>query len=210
MGAGSSFDAGIVNGPRGKARIVSVDSESIALEFVLTSQPDIPHSLDILVGLPRPQAARRILHDASALGVRRLALVHTARSDPNYADSRLWSTGEWRRHLVDGAQQAFDTRIPEVIRCEALSAIAKTAAGARLAFDNYEARGPFPAALRAMPSLPEELTLAFGPERGWATEDRETLRMAGFELVSLGRRVMRVETAIASAVAVARSELGWD
>lgn len=210
MGVGSTFDAGIVNGPRGKARIVSVDSESIGLEFELVSESDIPHSLDILVGLPRPQSARRILHDSSALGVRKLALVSTAHSDPNYAESRLWSTGEWRRHLVDGAQQAFDTRIPEVVRCKPLAEVAMTASGVRLALDIYEATIPLLAAIRATPSPPREVTLAFGPERGWAQEDRRTLRAAGFGLVSLGRRVMRVETAIASAVAIIRSELGWN
>jgi 16S rRNA (uracil1498-N3)-methyltransferase len=211
MREGDRFDAGIVNGPRGKAHIVSVSAASIALEFSLDVEPLSPDPLDIIVGLPRPQSARRILHDTSALGVRRVTFAITARSDPNYAASSLWSLGEWRRHLIDGAQQAFDTRIPEIVQDLPLADAVAAAQGAfRVAFDNYEATAALPKLLRSQNPESGSVTLAFGPERGWDAADREVLRSAGFTLASLGRRVMRVETAIASAVAVLRSELGWD
>jgi RsmE family RNA methyltransferase len=82
--------------------------------------------------------------------------------------------------------------------------------GLRIAFDNYEAAGSLPGLLRSQGAMRESVTLAFGPERGWDAADRDELRVSGFALVSLGRRVMRVETAIASAVAVLRAELGWE
>lgn len=205
------FDAGIVNGPRGKARIVSIGGASIVLEFLPDLAPLPPDPLDIIVGLPRPQSARRILHDASALGVRRITFASTARSDPNYAASSLWSSGEWRRHLIAGAQQAFDTRIPEVVHNLPLAVAAAAAHdGLRIAFDNYEASGALPGLLGSQDARSGSVALAFGPERGWDAADREVLRSAGFALASLGRRVMRVETAIASAVAVLRAELAWD
>ena len=204
------FDAGVVNGPRGKARIVSIDEASIALEFTLDVSPLPQGPLDIIVGLPRPQSARRILHDAAALGVRRVMFAHTARSDANYAQSSLWSSNEWRRHLIDGAQQAFDTRIPEVLPNLSLAeAAASSTSGLRIAFDNYEAPASLATVLRSRSEAPASVTLAFGPERGWDAIDRELLRKSDFTLASLGNRVMRVETAIASAVAVLRAELDW-
>ncbi|HUG13261.1 MAG TPA: RsmE family RNA methyltransferase [Opitutaceae bacterium] len=210
MRTGDDFDAGVVNGPRGKARIVSIDEASITFESTLDVSPLPQDPLDIIVGLPRPQSARRILHDAAALGLRRLVFTQSARSDPNYARSTLWSSGEWRRHLIDGAQQAFDTRIPEVIPNLLLAeATARSNVGLRIAFDNYEAPTSLPALLRSRSEAPQTVTLAFGPERGWDAADREMLRASGFALASLGHRVMRVETAIASAVAVLRAELGW-
>lgn len=214
MKTGDRFDAGVVNGPRGKALITSIDATAIGLEFTIAIGARSPDPIDLIVGMPRPQTARRILHDASALGARRIAFVATARSDPNYAKSRLWESGEWRRHLVDGAQQAFDTRIPLVGHGMSLAtAINDAVAGEMIAFDNYEATAGFAAVLRA--GTREKLhagnsvTLAFGPERGWDTVDRERLRTSGFILASLGSRVMRTETAIVSAVAVLRAELGW-
>jgi 16S rRNA (uracil1498-N3)-methyltransferase len=211
MREGDRFDAGVVNGVRGKARVASIAADLIALEFSLDVEPLPPDPLDIIVGLPRPQSARRILHDAAALGVRRVTFTSTARSDPNYAASSLWASGEWRRHLIDGAQQAFDTRIPEVVQDITLvSAAAAAQGGVRIALDNYEASAGLPKLLRAQISECGSVTLAFGPERGWGAADREVLRASGFLLASLGRRVMRTETAIASAVAVLRAELEWD
>jgi len=211
MREGALFDAGIVNGPRGKARIVSVGPEWLTLEFALDVAPASSDPIDLIVGLPRPQSARRILHDASALGARRITFARTERSDPNYAESSLWSSGEWRRHLIDGAQQAFDTRIPEVVPSLPLNvAAAAVQGGLRIAFDNYEASAALPVLLRSQGVKGGSVTLAFGPERGWDAADREVLRTAGFALASLGRRVMRVETAIVSAVAVLRAEWAWD
>ena len=212
--AGDRFDAGIVNGPRGKVLIAGVGDAEINFEFTPQSGPAPLDPLDVIVGLPRPQTARRILHDAAALGVRRITFVTTSRSDPNYARSRLWDSGEWRRHLIDGAQQAFDTRIPEVEHGTSLSEVGPRPIGTvAIAFDNYEATASLPQLLRS--EMGEKLrngsaaTLAFGPERGWHADDRQLLRRSAFALVSLGRRVMRVETAIASAVAVLRAETGW-
>lgn len=216
MRTGDRFDAGIINGPRGKARIAGVEPDSIHIEFEPGAESPPPDPVDLIAGLPRPQSARKILHDAAALGVRNIGFVATGRSDPNYARSRLWSSGEWRRHLIAGAQQAFDTRLPRVTWGRALTDTAEPEATgpARFAFDNYEAAGRFATLARttglAGDGRRTPVCLAFGPERGWSDSDRLWLRSAGFTLASLGRRVLRVETAIVTAVAILRSELGWD
>ncbi|MEI6862565.1 MAG: RsmE family RNA methyltransferase, partial [Verrucomicrobiota bacterium] len=101
-----------------------------------------------------PQTARDLLRDATTLGVAALHFVLTEKSDPNYAASTLWTTGEWRRHLLAGAAQAFDTHLPQVTwglpLADALallpSAIALPAAK-RITLDNYEAISPLAALL---------------------------------------------------------------
>jgi len=50
--------------------------------------------------------------------------------------------------------------------------------------------------------------VAIGPERGWSARERDLLRARGFELVHLGPRVLRTETACVAAVAVVKSRLG--
>jgi RsmE family RNA methyltransferase len=95
----------------------------------------------LLIGLPRPQTARKILQEATALGVSALHFVTTERGEPSYADSTLWSSGEWRRHLLTGAAQAFCTRIPEVSFGRKLSDVIAglPPLATRVALDNYEA-----------------------------------------------------------------------
>ena len=164
-----------------------------------------PDPLTLLIGLPRPQTARDILRDATTLGVGAIHFVRTMRSDPNYASSSLWTSGEWRRHLIAGAEQAFDTRIPMVTWTQTLAqALTTLPTGApRLALDNYEGSAPLAGGHPANDHAP--MTLAIGPERGWAAEDRDTLRAAGFTLVHLGSRVLRTETAMVAALAILRA-----
>jgi RsmE family RNA methyltransferase len=208
---GETFVAGLVNGPLGTATFQAWhgrpahDSASSAITLTFTPErepPPLP-PVTLLVGLPRPQTARDLLRDAATLGVARIHFITTERADPNYAASSLWTTGEWRRHLLNGAAQACDTRIPEVTWTHTLAtALSSLPAGSvRLALDNYEATTPLSAEIPNPKSqIPNQTILALGPERGWSPADRTALRAASFTLCSLGDRVLRLETAAIAAL----------
>jgi len=111
---GDSFDVGVVDGPRGKATVRSIDPAGLQLDFAWGPPPSPLPPLTLLVGLARPQTARKILQEATTLGVAELHFVRTERAEPQYAQSSLWSSGEWRDHLCAGAAQAFTTQLPRV------------------------------------------------------------------------------------------------
>lgn len=199
---GDPFDAGIVNGPRGKATIVSMGPAGIAFQFDRACDPPAADPVHLLIALPRPQTARKILNEATSLGVASIRFFQSEKGEPGYAASTLWKTPEWRRHLMDGAAQAFDTRLPDVLHDPRLEdSVAALPAGClRIALDNYEA------SRRMAPSgALSPLALAFGPERGWSAAERTLLRSGGFDLVHLGARVLRTETAVVAAIAVAKA-----
>lgn len=110
--AGDNFDAGLVNGPRGKATLTAIAPDALTIAFAWGEPLPPAPSLTLIVGLPRPQTARDILRDATSLGVTTLHFIRTEKGEANYAQSTLWSSGEWRRHVLAGAEQAFDPRIP--------------------------------------------------------------------------------------------------
>lgn len=201
-GDGDTFDAGVVNGPRGKATIVAIGGGRLAFSFNPTDDPAPADAIDLLVALPRPQTARKILNESASLGVAGIRFFRSEKGEPGYATSTLWRTGEWRRHLLDGAAQAFDTRLPGVAQdsCLADSVAALQAGGTRIALDNYEATCRMVPAEATLP-----IALAFGPERGWSAAERELLRDRGFTLAHLGKRVLRTETAVVAAVAIAKA-----
>jgi 16S rRNA (uracil1498-N3)-methyltransferase len=209
---GDTFDAGLINGPRGKGTLAAITPLTLTLTFSWDSIPPPLDPLILILGLPRPQTARKILQEATALGVSVLHFVLTDKGESNYACSTLWSSGEWRRHLVAGAEQAFDTRLPEVTHGRTLAEVLTALPGnaARLALDNYEARDALSEChlLRDIPKPPIPVVLALGPERGWAPRDRDQLRAGGFTLVHLGPRVLRVETACIAALALVKARLG--
>lgn len=202
---GDTFDAGLINGPRGKGTLVTVGPEALTLAFAWGMPVPAPEPIVLLVGLPRPQTARDILREATSLGVGALHFFRAEKSEASYAKSTLWSSGEWRRHIVTGAEQAFTTRLPDVTHGRDLAeVVASLPDGAtRLALDNYES----PQSLSAV-HFTAPVVLAFGPERGWSAGERELLRAQGFELAHLGSRVLRSETAVIAAVAVVRAKLG--
>jgi len=196
---GEPFDAGIVDGKSGKAKISDVGNGWAELVFDLdTEEPPLP-PIHLIVGLSRPQTNRKILQEATALGVGSIAFVLTERGEPSYARSKLWTTGEWRRHIIAGASQAFTTRIPAVTfgsRLEdALSTLDQDCE--KIAMDNYEANDH----VAELDIDPESVAIAFGSERGWTGSERDELRRANFRLAHLGPRPLRTETAVVAGLA---------
>jgi 16S rRNA (uracil1498-N3)-methyltransferase len=207
---GDTFDAGIVNGPRGKGTLAAIAAETLALSFVWGDEPPPLDPITLLVGLPRPQTARDILRDGTSLGVAAMHFVGTDKGEAGYAHSTLWTGGEWRRQLIAGAEQAFDTRLPAVTwgrpLPEVIGQLPERAL--RVALDHYEA-GDALAKLPPPADAPRpSVVLAFGPERGWSNAERAALRGAGFTLAHLGHRVLRTETAVTAAVALVKARLG--
>ncbi len=205
---GDSFDAGLINGARGKATLVQVRAEGLELTFAWGVPPAPLAPIRLLIGLPRPQTARDLLREGASLGVAALEFVRTEKSDPGYARSSLWSADEAARLLLAGTAQAFCTRLPALRHGHSLAeAVAGLPPeGARIALDHYEAAEAL--ARLALPAATASVTLALGAERGWAGAERALLRNTGFVFAHLGPRVLRTETACIAAVTLLKAKLG--
>ncbi|MHC5111303.1 MAG: RsmE family RNA methyltransferase [Planctomycetota bacterium] len=207
MSAGDEFDVGHCGGEIGKARILNDNGGALTLAIRWTQSAAPPLPLTLLAGLPRPQTARRMLRECTSLGVREFCFFGSDRGEPSYRQSRLWATEEWKRHLREGAEQAFATHIPPVTHvgnlAQAIASLSDEAV--RLALDVYESAAPL---IRASVELPN-VVLAVGAERGWSAEERSVLRSHGFQLVHIGQRVLRSETAALAAIGTLASHRGW-
>ena len=203
---GDTFDLGIVDGPRGKGTVSSIRDGSIVFRADLEHEVPELYPLTLIVGAVRPPAARRILKDSATLGLSALYVFASEKGEASYLKSRVWKEETARRLFIEGAEQGFTTRIPSLRLFENLTAAVATLPGgtSRAALDTYEAS----VSLHAWQGL-SPCALALGSERGWSERERMTLREAGFTLVSLGRRVMRTETAVIAASALTLSNLGY-
>jgi len=191
LAVGGSFHVGVEDGLRGIATITALAPK---LTFVIAweKSPQARLPLTVLVGLPRPQTAKKVLHDLASLGAARIVFFASAKGDPGYLTSSLWKDGEWREHVLKGTEQACSTRVPEVTRVGSLAeAVALVAADAwKVALDPYAAT-----ATPELSAPAKAAVLAIGPERGFAETERATLRAAGFTFAHLGDRILRVEAA---------------
>ena len=191
LSVGGTFHVGIENGLRGIATITTLTPKlTFAVAWEKSPQTRLP--LTVLVGLPRPQTAKKVLHDLASLGAARIIFFESAKGDPGYLTSSLWKDGEWREHVLKGTEQACSTLVPEVTRVASLAeAVALVAGDAwKVALDPYEA-----ADAPELSTPAKAAVLAIGPERGFAEAERATLRAAGFAFAHLGDRILRVEAA---------------
>ena len=191
LAVGGTFHVGIENDRRGLATITAL-TPTFTFEVAWEKTPQARLPLTVLVGLPRPQTAKKVLHDLASLGAARIIFFEAEKGDPGYLLSSLWKDGEWRDHALKGTEQACSTLVPEVKRVASLdAALAEIGDGAwKLALDPYEA-----AESPTAPAAATTAVLAIGPERGFGDGERRALRAAGFAFAHLGDRILRVEAA---------------
>ena len=112
---GTKVFIGFVNGLRARAEVSALGEDgSLELMVVATEEAPKPLPIQLLLGLPRPHTAKRILFEAASMGVQALHFFEAERSEPSYAKSSLWTTDEWKERLWLGAEQSFGTHLPEV------------------------------------------------------------------------------------------------
>ncbi len=189
---GATFYVGLPQGPRGLATVTAVQPRltfTVAWEKIV--QPRLP--LVVLVGLPRPQTAKKVLHDLASLGADEIIFFDAEKGDPSYATSSLWKEEQWLEPLKKGTEQACSTQLPQVHRRASLKeALLHLPTDAwRVALDPYEAEG----ALGNQSPTAQPAILALGPERGWSSAERILLRENKFKFYHLGDRILRVEAA---------------
>ena len=205
---GTKVFLGFVNAERARAEVLALGEDgSVELQVIATEHAPAPLPIQLLLGLPRPHTAKRILFEMASMGVAALHFFEAERSEPSYAKSSLWTADEWKDRLRLGTEQSFGTRLPEVFMYPdlqfALSHLGTDAT--RIALDNYEAAAPLS---KVIFEDSKSALLALGPERGWSPNERDTFRKNGWQLAHLGPHVLRAETACTAAVAAAASRLG--
>ncbi len=192
---GGRLRVGVAGGRMGTGRVTQRDAAELVLELAFEADPPPPLPVTLLLALPRPKALRRVLASAAALGVKRIILFHCFRVENSYWQSPFLEPAALRETLAAGLEQACDTVLPEVTARRRFAPFVEDelpglARGTR-------ALAAHPAAERPCPrAVPGPMTLAIGPERGFLPDELERLAAAGFEPVTLGPRILRVETAV--------------
>ena len=192
---GDSLKAGLLNSQMGTATLLSLSANSAELEISLTTTPLLPLPVTIILALPRPKMLRRILQTIATMGVKQLYLVNSWRVEKSYWQSPWLSPSAIREQLILGLEQGGDTLLPEVH----LEPLFKPFVEDKLPAitTNSVALVAHPYGNTTCPTAIEgAATLAIGPEGGFIDYEIQKLQEAGFAPVTLGKRILRVETAI--------------
>ena len=207
---GQTVRAGVVDGPFGACTVTAVDTGRVELAFVAGPTPPVPR-VDLLMALPRPKVLRRLWAQLAALGVGRVMLANAERVERNYFDTHLLDADVYRPLLIEGLQQARDTRVPVVTVHRRFRVLVEdeldglTDAGIRLLADPSGAETIAKATGNA--GAGDRVLLAIGPEGGWNTFELDLLGARGFQTVSMGPRTLRSDTATVALLALVHAVL---
>lgn len=195
---GQRLKAGIINGDRGWLEPGELRAGAPArFETDPEDHGPVPLGLDVVLALPRPQTLRKVLLATAQLGVERLFLIRSARVEKSFFHSPLLKDGEWRRHLLAGMEQAGDCRMPRVEVHAAFRPFVEDRLPGLAGTARRIVLHPGGDRTLAAPAAPaSRWCLAIGPEGGWQAHEVELFQAAGFEVLGLGPRILRVETAL--------------
>ncbi len=191
------------------AEVESASKDRVEFTLIeeLASAP-APLRLTLLASLIKFDRFEWMLEKATELGVERFVPVMAARSGKGLDRVAAARRARWERILVESSQQARRDRLPELGEVADLGRTLARPAGSRYLLDEERGAEPILAALPACRAPSDEVALLAGPEGGWTEAERDQAREAGWRPVSLGRRILRAETAALAAVAVLAS--AWE
>jgi 16S rRNA (uracil1498-N3)-methyltransferase len=186
------------------ARIEEVGKRTVTLEVLAVEEPDreLPFRLEIAAPLPRGDRAQFLLEKLTELGVTAFVPLRTARSVVHPRETKL---DKLQRHVIEASKQCGRNALLEVRPMVDWSDFCQSAdlpAHRLLAHPGGDSkRGDVENSPR------QSIVAAVGPEGGFTDEEVALARAAGWRLLDLGPRILRVETAaIALAVLLGSAE----
>jgi len=197
---GDELVAGVANGRIGRGTITRLDRDALEMEIALDRDPPPPLPVTLILALPRPKVLNRVIAGAASLGIKRIVLINAWRVEKSYWSSPRVAADNLIAQSILGLEQARDTVLPSIetrrlFRPFVENELPSLARGTRALVAHPNAPEACPRDVR------EPVTLVIGPEGGFIDEEIASLERAGFTPVSLGTRILRVESAVPFLVA---------
>lgn len=194
--AGDRLRAGIVGGLLGTAEILQIDAVRATLRVKPDTPPPAALPCTLILALPRPKMLKRILVDATSIGVKRICFINSYRVDKSFWSSPLLAPAAIAAKCRLGLEQAIDTVLPDVTLHPRFRPFVEDELPGIVG--GTTALVAHPGGTQASPAgVAHGVALAIGPEGGFIPFEIELLQnAAGFTPVTLGPRILRVDTAV--------------
>jgi 16S rRNA (uracil1498-N3)-methyltransferase len=169
-----------------------------AVTAVATGEQAAPRdpNIDVVLyqSLIRANRFDWVLEKATEIGVSRFVPVIATRTQLHLEEGAA-RADRWKRLIIEAAEQCNRGRLPSIDSPVSFDDAVRHAPGLKLMpyEDERDQRlGPY---LRALSERPRTISVFIGPEGGYEPSEVALARESGAMLVTLGRQVMRAETA---------------
>ena len=198
--ANQTLRVGLINGDRGLGTVTKVTGEGVELEVALSDAPLHRHPTQLVLALPRPKMLRRVFRSVAEFGVAELHLIHSYRVEKSYWQTPHLSEDKVEMALTQGLERSCDTVLPRVIQYKRFKpfmedVLPAISAETTLLIAHPGNSAPFAADTK------RPTTLLIGPEGGFIDFEVDLAEALGAQKVSLGARILSVDTAVCAALA---------
>jgi 16S rRNA (uracil1498-N3)-methyltransferase len=178
-----------------EAEIKEIKKEKIVCEIVESGNSKVESRTQITLAQALPKASKMdfVIEKCVELGVHRIIPVLTERTVGKNA-----KLDRWRKLAKEAAEQSGRTIIPEIAELTDFSSVLKMKGRYDLALLPWELEKErtLKQSLKSLllPQFPQILVL-IGPEGGFSQAEVKQAQATGWQTVSLGKRILRTETA---------------
>lgn len=188
------------------ATVTEVDKQAVSLEVGAASAPDTESRIHTTLGLCLSKGDRFdwAIQKATELGIGAITPLYSDRVDFAIPADRIEKrVAHWQRVVISACEQCGRVKVPHVAAPQPLETwIEAVVADQKWVLHCADADTRVPKA------VPARVALLIGPEGGLADEEITSARGHGFDLLQLGPRVLRTETAPVVALSVLGAHWG--
>ena len=168
------------------------------LRFIKEDGVELPAKIYLFQGLPKADKLELIIQKAVELGVYQVIPVETRRCVVKLDEKKAKAkTARWQQISEAAAKQSKRGIIPEVKEPMSFKKALELARGMDVKLIPYELAEGMDRTRQLIESIEPGQTIAIfiGPEGGFDEAEIQAAQEAGIEPVTLGRRILRTETA---------------
>jgi len=170
-----------------------------SVKSVRDTGTELPVKITLFQGIPKSDKMELIIQKAVELGVYEIVPVMTARCVVKYSDRKKEDKkiSRWQAISESAAKQSQRGIIPEIRPVMSFEEAVKYASGMDLKVIPYENEKGMDATRDTLAKLREcrSAGIFIGPEGGYESSEVDLARENGIHPISLGRRILRTETA---------------
>jgi len=193
-------------GRRSRGRVEKVGHDKTEIAVLATDEPEsLPVRIALAPCLIDAKKLETVLEKAAELGCAEFVPVVSARSFRASGERVDRKLERWMRIVRETAKQCKAALLTQVHAPRSLKDLLREPGEGRRLFLSEHGGRPLKEVLAGTAGgsgVPERVVLLIGPKGGWTAGEEEDIRAAGFEAVSLGRRILRAETAAVAGAAM--------
>lgn len=193
----------------GRVRSIGDDQVSVELDDGKPCEAELAYTVTLLQGLPKAGKMETIVQKCVELGITDFIPAAAARSVVKLTAKEFEKKRQrYQKVANESAKQARRGILPRVGELKSFYEIDYSAYDLVLLFYEEEQERSLKMALKELDHAPQSVALVIGPEGGLEKEEVEHIQRQGGVCVSLGKRILRTETAGMAALAMLQYALG--